>query len=288
MSEYSKLIDSVVSSILKREISSLSKKITAQELNKRNNSLQIVINREFDFVQSILENCDISKKEKNRLTKKILKMYVSESQKGNKINSKIIKQIRKEMINEIENSEIAELEKKPKINFAEMVKKAEFESKIDKMMQGQKETTNMAIEKSATQKAKSIAGVTSLKQNIATPMVANIKQAAKVEKAANVMKSKKVKKVEETSTALIIKEDKFINRLKRFANEFVRKVNTAFTKSKMEPSKIQAAKPEESLLSKNTGSTNAFIKRVYVDMKKVNKIASGNMSLNIAGQNLKK
>lgn len=288
MSEYSKLIDSVVSSILKREISSLSKKITAQELNKRNNSLQIVINREFDFVQSILENCDISKKEKNRLTKKILKMYVSESQKGNKINSKIIKQIRKEMINEIENSEIAELEKKPKINFAEMVKKAEFESKIDKMMQGQKETTNMAIEKSAAQKAKSIAGVTSLKQNIATPMVANIKQAAKVGNAANVMKSKKVKKVEETSTALIIKEDKFINRLKRFANEFVRKVNTAFTKSKMEPSKIQAAKPEESLLSKNTGSTNAFIKRVYVDMKKVNKIASGNMSLNIAGQNLKK
>lgn len=276
MNEYTKTINSVIGVIVKKEVKQLNKTLSAEDTRKRNISLQIAINREIEFVQSILDNAKVAAKDKKRFINKLLKMYVTEAENGKKINAKIIKKIRNSIINQIENYEIEVLKKKQKKIKAENVKKENFEAMLDKMMNIKEATQELA------EKKKKILKATTLSKDGKIQVTKKLK-----EKKKSIKKIEKKAKIE--STALVIQDDKFANRLKRTINDFCRKVQNLFKKSKQEKSFVFVEKNgTPSLLSQKSTSTNAFIKRVYVDMKKVGKIAVGNMEMNFADQNIKK
>jgi len=266
MNEYTKTINSVIGVIVKKEVKQLNKTLSAEDTRKRNISLQIAINREIEFVQSILDNAKVAAKDKKRFINKLLKMYVTEAENGKKINAKIIKKIRNSIINQIENYEIEVLKKKQKKIKAENVKKENFEAMLDKMMNIKEATQELA------EKKKKILKATTLSKDGKIQVTKKLK-----EKKKSIKKIEKKAKVE--STALVIQDDKFANRLKRTINDFCRKVQNLFKKSKQEKSFVFVEKNgTQSLLSQKSTSTNAFIKRVSVDMKKVKKLAAMNMN----------
>lgn len=270
MKDYSKTINNVTKIIVDSELKSLNKTPSENVSKKRNMSLQIAINKEIEFIQSILTNAKVVEKDKDRFIKKILKMYATEAKNGNKISAKIIKKIRQEMINQIENYEIALLNKKQKNEKEKQAKKVNFEVAIDKMML---EKNKNKIEEIKKRTIKSATTISKEKKVHIASKLKNQKLSKKIK--ANMAKRKKEEKKE--ITALVIQDDRFVNRIKRTINDFSRKVQNLFRKKQQEKSFMFVEESgRTSMLSQKSTSTNAFIKRVCVDMKKVSKLAAMN------------
>ena len=77
-------------------------------------------------------------------------------------------------------------------------------------------------------------------------------------------------KVKMDELALVLQDDRFMNRVKRTINDFCRKVQSLFNTKKTEKSfKFVEDNGKTSVLTQKSTSANAFIKRVTVDVKKI-------------------
>lgn len=266
MKDYTRVIDNIVKDIVDNEIKSLEKAPSENVTKKRNISLKIAINKEIEFIQNILSEAKVIEKDKERFVKKLLKLYSSESKNGNKISAKVIRQIRKNLIDEIENYEMALLNKKQK---TEKIKKENFEAKIDKLM-AEKTKTKEEIKKRCINKA------TTISKDRKVQITSKIKD-KKLAKKFKMAIARHKEKLKQEEMALVLQDDRFINRIKRTINDISRKLQSLFkTKNTEHSFKFVEENGKTSILSQKSTSENAFIKRVSVDVKKMKKLAELN------------